>query len=61
MNDEYDTLNLYAMRQNGKSYPREENNLGSDSSMILLDDDNLCDTIISKSTDLSSNKIPEII
>ena len=49
------------MIQNDKAYPREENNLGNDSGMILLDDGNFCDTTIAENIDLSSNNIPEII
>ena len=61
MNDEDDTLNFSTMRQNYKAYPREENNLGDDSSRFLLDYRNLCDTIIDDITYLSSNNIHEII
>ena len=35
VHDEYDTLNLYPSRHNGKYHPREENNLDDDSSMFL--------------------------
>ena len=61
MNYEDDTLNFSTMRQNYKAYPREENNLGDDSSRFLLDYRNLCDTIIDDITYLSSNNIHEII
>ena len=56
-NDEDDTPNFSSMRHNSKAYPREENNMGVDSSMSILDDENLCDTIISKNTDLYRKKI----
>ena len=61
MNDEDDTLNFSTMRQNYKAYPREENNLGDDSSRFFLDYRNFCDTIIDDITYLSSNNIHEII
>ena len=35
------------------------NNCGNDCSMVLLDDGNLGDTIITENTDLIRNKIPE--
>ena len=60
-NYEYYTLNLSTMIQNSKVYTREENNLGSDSSMFLPDASNLCDTVVAEKTDLSRNNIPEII
>ena len=58
--EEY-TLNLFTMIQNGKDYPRGENNLGDYFSMFLTDDCNLCDTIIADNTDLRSDNITEII
>ena len=59
--DEDDTLIFSPTRKNGKAYPREENNLGDDSSMFIPDDGNFCDTIIAKNKDLSSNNILERI
>ena len=61
IHDEDDTVYLYPMGQSGKDYYKEENNLGDDYIMFLLDDDNLCDTIISDNTDFIRNKIPESI
>ena len=48
--DEDDTLNFSAMRQNVKSYPREENNLCYYSSMSLTYYMHTCDTVIAENT-----------
>ena len=61
VHDEDGTLNFPPMRQNGKGYPREENNLGDDSSMCPPDDGDLRDTIIAENTNLINNNIPESI
>ena len=61
IHDEDYTLNFYPMRQNGKVYTREENNLGDNSSIFLPYEWNFCDTIIAENTYLRSNNIPERI
>ena len=61
MHNEDDKINFYPMRQNGRVYPREENNMGDNSSIFLPYEWNLCDTIIVENTDLRSNNIPESI
>ena len=47
MHDEDNILSFFAIRQNCKEYPREENNLGDDYSMYLTNDCHMCDTVIS--------------
>ena len=44
---EYDILNLSPSIKKINSYPRKENNCGDESSIFLLDDEHLGDTIIS--------------
>ena len=61
MHVEYDILNFSLIRQNINTYPREYNHCGDYSSIIHLDDDHLCDTIISGNTDLIGNNIMKII
>ena len=56
---EDDILNSPPIRHNINAYPKEEKNFNNDSSMVLLDDENLCDTIIAGNTDLSGNNIPD--
>ena len=58
---ENDILNLSPIRQNRNAFPREGNSCGYDSSMIIIYDEKLCDTIIYGNRDLSGNKIMEII
>ena len=60
MHMEDDILNSYPIRKNRNYCPRKENNCGDDSTMFLIDNYNLCDTIIADNTDLSSNNIIEI-
>ena len=60
MQVEDDALNFYPKRQSINYYPEEGNNWGGDSSIVLLDDGHLGDTVIPDSIDLSSNNIPEI-
>ena len=55
---EDDKLKFSSMRQNGKGYTKEKNNLGGDFSIFLLDDGNFCDTTIADNTELISNNIP---
>ena len=59
INIEDDLLNFSPIGQNKNSYPREYNNFGFDSSMVLLYDGHLSDTIITEKIDLSWNKILE--
>ena len=61
IHEEDDTLHLALMKHNTNAYPREENNCSDDSIMFLPDDRHMCDIVISKNTDLSSNKNFEII
>ena len=49
-----DIINFFSIRQK-KSYIRKEKNYGDDSSMIILDDEHLDDTIIDENTDLRGN------
>ena len=60
MHVEDDIINLSPIRQKINPYPRKENNCGDDSSMVLLYDGHLSDTIISGDTYLSGNGIVEI-
>ena len=57
---EDDTLTFSPIRQNINSYAKEDKNWGDNSSTVLLDDGNLCDTVIADNTYISSNRIPEI-
>ena len=50
---------IYPQRHHRDTHPRKENNCGDESSMVLLYDKHLCDTIIAGNTDLTSNNIPE--
>ena len=59
MNVEDDMINLPPIRQNRNAYPRGENNFGDDSSMVILDERNLCDTVIAENEYLVSNDITE--
>ena len=59
MHIEDDILNFSPIRQNRNTYPSKEKNCGGRSSMVILDNNNLCYTIISGNKDLSSNNIPE--
>ena len=61
MHIDNDLLNLPPIRNKRNFYPRKEKNCGDDFSTIIIDDDNLCDTIISRNTDLRRNNIPESI
>ena len=54
---EDDIINFSLIRQNSNSYPKEEKNCGDDSSVILLYDEHLCNTIIDRNTDLIGNNI----
>ena len=57
MHAEDNVLNLYPIRQKINAYPRKENNFGDDSSVFLLDDEHLGDTIIAGNIYLSGNII----
>ena len=57
---EDDIINLSPIKQNINNYLRKKNNCGEESSMALLDDNQLCDTIIVGNTDMSGNNITEI-
>ena len=60
---EYGIQNLPPIRQNINAYPREQKKgkkCGADSSIVPLDDEHLCDTIISINTYISCNKTLEI-
>ena len=59
INVEYDIINFSPIGQNINSYPKEDNNSGDDSSMVLMCESHVCDTIITDNTDLGSNNIPE--
>ena len=61
MHDEYYKLNFSPTRHNRKAYPKEENNLGDDSSMFLAGYGNLCDTIIAANIYLVRNNILQSI
>ena len=58
---EDDIIHLSPIRKNRNSYPIKYNNYGDDSSMVLLDENHLGDTIISGNTNLSRSNILEII
>ena len=58
---EYDIINFSPNINNINSYTREYNNLGNDSSMVILDNGHLCDTDIDDNTYLISNNITESI
>ena len=58
INSEDDTLNFSPMRQNINDYPREDNNCGDESIIVLQYDGHLCDTIIVDNTDIMINKFP---
>ena len=53
-------LNFSPIRKNRNDYPRKENNFGDDSSMVLLYDEHVGNTIVAGNTDLSGNLILEI-
>ena len=57
MHVEYDTLNLYPIILNINIYPMEDNNYGEEFSMILLDNEDSGNTIISENTDPSRNNV----
>ena len=47
---------MYPLSEKNRNvYPRKENNFGDDSSMVLLYNEHLGDTIISENTDISEN------
>ena len=54
MNVEYDIVNLSPIRQKTNFYPREDNNCGDDSRMVLLGEGHLSDMVIPENTYLSS-------
>ena len=60
MHVEDDIINVSPTINNINSYPRKENNYDDESSMVLLYDKHLGDTIIAGNTDLSGNIIMEI-
>ena len=47
MNIEDDILNVSPIVQNINSYPSEYNKRGEEYSMVLLDDQHLCETVLS--------------
>ena len=55
-----DILNLSPTRKKINAYPRKEKNYGDDSSMDILDDEKLIDTIIYGNIYLRGNIILEI-
>ena len=61
MHFEGDIQNVSPIRQNRNAYPRKENNCGDVSSMVLLNSENLGNTIISVNIYLSRNNIPEMV
>ena len=54
---EYDTLNFCPTIYNRNAYPEEYNNVGYDSSMILIYYGNMGDTVIPENKYISSNNI----
>ena len=56
---EDDIINVSSIRKNRIAYPRKENNCDDDSSMVILYEEHLGDTIISGNTDLIINIIME--
>ena len=59
MHVEDDILNFSPIIHNRNNYPRKYNNCVDDSSMVILYDENLGDTIVAGNTYLSINNIPE--
>ena len=57
MHAEDSILNFSPMRHKINTYPRKENNFGYGSSMVLLDKEQLVDTIIAGNTYLRGNII----
>ena len=55
MHAEDNIINFSPIRYKINFYPRKENNCGYDSSMVLLDNNHLGDTIIDGDTDLIGN------
>ena len=56
----YDTLNFSLIRHSRNLHPREENNCGDESSIVILDNEHLCDTIIASNAYIRSNKVIKI-
>ena len=59
MHVEDDTLMLYPIIYIINAYPRLYNKCGDDSSMVILDDEHLCDTITVGNTYIRSINVPE--
>ena len=57
INVEGDIINFFPIRHNRNAYPRKEKNCGDDSIMVIIDDKNLGNTIITGNIDLSRNII----
>ena len=57
MNVDYDIMNLLSIGNGINTYPREDNNCGDYSIMVIIYDGHLCETIIDYNTDLRSNNI----
>ena len=57
MNIKDDILNVYPIIQKINDYPSKENKYGNESSMFLIYEKHLGDTIIYGNTDLSGNII----